>query len=100
QYFYDSLAASACVAARQYERALQLARRSLCANSRHTSTLRTMTVAQWNLGLFDEARATVKQLMNLQPTLIVSGWLEHHPAAACPIGREIAEGLRQAGVPS
>jgi TolB-like protein len=100
QYFYDSLAASACLAARQYEGALQLARRSLRTNSRHTSTLRTMTAAQWNLGLFDEARATVKQLMNLQPTLTVSGWLEHHPAAAYPIGREISEALRQAGVPS
>ena len=99
-YFYDSLAATACIAARKYQRALELAQRSLRANRKHTSTLRALTVAQWNLGLHDEARATVLELINLEPSFTVSGWLERHPAAPYPIGRETAEVLRRAGAPN
>ena len=40
RYFYDSLAATAAVAAGRYRRALELAQRSLRANRKHTSTLR------------------------------------------------------------
>ena len=56
RYFYDSLAATACVANRQYDRALDLAQRSLRANRKHTSTWRVMTIAQWQLGQFEAAR--------------------------------------------
>jgi len=98
-YFYESLAATACVADHQYKRALEFAKRSLRANRKHTSTFRAMTVAQWKLGLYDEARETVKDLMKLEPRLTVSGWLEHHPAAAYPIGKETSNVLREAGVP-
>jgi tetratricopeptide (TPR) repeat protein len=99
RYFYDSLAATACVAARQYDRALELAQRSLRANRKHTSTLRVMTVAQWYLGRSEDARRTAQELLRLQPTLTVSKWLSQTPAAPYPIGREAAEALRQAGVP-
>jgi adenylate cyclase len=99
RYFYDSLAATAAAAAGKHERALELAQRSLKANRKHTSTLRVMTVAQWMLGQHDEARRTVRELMTLQPTLTVSGWLRSSPAAAYPIGRMAAEVWREAGVP-
>jgi len=99
RYFYDSLAATACIANCQYDRALALARRSLRANRKHTSTWRVMTIAQWQLGQFEEARRSAQELMKLQPTLTVSGWLKGSPAAAYPIGRAVAEVLRQAGVP-
>jgi class 3 adenylate cyclase/TolB-like protein/Tfp pilus assembly protein PilF len=100
QFFYESLAATACIADRQYERALELAQRSLRANRKHTSTLRVMTVAQWNLGFFDDARKTVGELMALEPNLTVSGWLKRHPSAAYPVGQEFSNALRQAGVPN
>jgi adenylate cyclase len=99
RYFYDSLAATASIAAAQYDRALELAQRSLRANRKHTSTLRVMTVAQWQLGRREEARKTAQELLRLEPTMTVSGWLERSPAAAYPIGREAAEILREAGVP-
>jgi len=99
RYFYDSLAATACVAARQYERAVELAQRSLRANRKHTSTLRVLTIAQWQLGRHDEARLTAKELLKLEPGLTVNGWLSRSPAAPYPIGHESAEALRQAGVP-
>lgn len=99
RYFYESLAATACIAASQYDRALELAQSSFRANRKHTSTLRVMTVAQWQLGRCDDARKTAEELLKLQPTMTVSGWLERSPAASYPIGREAAEILRRAGVP-
>ena len=99
RYFYDSLAATAAASAGRYERALELAQRSLKANRKHTSTLRVMTVAQWLLGQRDEARNTVQELLRLQPTMTVSGWLKSSPAASYEIGRKAAEVWRQAGVP-
>ncbi len=99
RWFYDTLATTACLANQQYERGFELAQRSLRANRKHTSSWRVMTIAQWQLGRFDDARKSVQELMKLQPTLTVSGWLRSSPAADYPIGRAAAEVLRQAGVP-
>jgi len=99
RYFYDSLAATACVSARKYDRAFDLAQRSLRANRKHTSTWRVITIAQWQLGQFEEARKSAQELLKLQPTLTVSSWLRASPAADFPVGRAAAEVLRQAGVP-
>jgi len=99
RYFYDSLAASACITARQFDRALELAQRSLRANRKHTSTLRVKAVAQWQLGLHDEARKTAMDLMVLEPALTVQRWLERSPSAPYKIGKEFADVLRKVGVP-
>ena len=100
RYFYDSLAATACLAARQYEDALALARRSLRANRTHTSTLRAVAVAQWQLDHKDSARETAQELLRLEPDLTVSGWLSRSPSAPYPIGEEWASILRQIGLPA
>jgi class 3 adenylate cyclase/TolB-like protein len=99
RFFYDSLATTACLANGENERAFELAQRSLRANRKHTSTWRVMTIAQWKLGRFDEARRSAQELLKLQPALTVSGWLKASPAADFPIGRMAADVLRQAGVP-
>ncbi len=99
RWLYDSLAASACITARQFEHAVVHAQRSLRANRNHTSTWRVMTVAQWQLGLHEEARSTARELMRLQPTLSVRGWLERSPSAPYNVGKEFADVLRKAGVP-
>jgi class 3 adenylate cyclase/TolB-like protein/tetratricopeptide (TPR) repeat protein len=100
RYFYDSLAASACIAARKYASALDFAKRSLRANRNHTSTLRVMAVAQWHLGLEQEARRTAQELMKLEPGLTVSLWLERAPSAPFRVGQEFARVLRLVGVPN
>jgi class 3 adenylate cyclase/tetratricopeptide (TPR) repeat protein len=100
RYYYDSLAASAHLAARQYTQALESTQRSLRANRKHTSTLRVMAVAQWQLGRHEEARKTAQELLTLEPGLTVSRWLERSPSAPYPVGQEIARILRQAGVPN
>ena len=99
RYFYDSLAATAAVAAGRYRRALELAQRSLRANRKHTSTLRSMTVAQWQLGQFDDARRSAQELLKLQPSMTVSSWLKGSPAADYEVGRTAADVLRKAGIP-
>lgn len=66
RYFYESLAAIAAVAAGHYRRALELAQRSLRANRKHSTTWRSLTVAQWQLGRFDDARQSVQELLKLQ----------------------------------
>jgi tetratricopeptide (TPR) repeat protein len=100
RYYYDSLAASACLAAHDYGRALELAQRSLRANRKHTSTYRAIITAQWRLGLQDQARQTARELLTLEPSLTISRWQERNPSAPYPLGSEVAEALRHAGVPT
>jgi class 3 adenylate cyclase/tetratricopeptide (TPR) repeat protein len=99
RYYYDSLAATAQLTAGQYDSALALAQRSLRANRSHTSTLRVMAVAQWRLGLRQDARKTVQRLLELEPDLTVDRYLKRAPSAPYKIGKEIASALREAGVP-
>jgi len=100
RYFYDSLAATAYLAAHQFDRALKHAQRSLRANRTHTSTLRAMAVAQWQLGLYEESRRTAQELLRLEPNLTVDRWLERSPSASYSTGKEWAEVFRQIGVPN
>jgi adenylate cyclase len=100
RYFYDALAGTACLAAGRYDRALELARRSLRANRTHTSTLRVMAIAQYRLGQTAEARETVQNLLKLDPSLTISRYLAHHPSAAFETGRDWSDALRGAGVPN
>ncbi|WP_436644281.1 adenylate/guanylate cyclase domain-containing protein [Microbaculum sp. FT89] len=99
RYFYLSLAASAAVAAENYERALELSKLSLRSNRAHTSTLRVKAVAEMRLGQVREAKQTVAELLSRQPDLTVHRWLETSPSASFKIGREFAETLKQAGLP-
>jgi adenylate cyclase len=99
RYYYESLAATAYLADAQDDRALEYAQRSLRANRQHTSTMRVQTVAQWRLGRYDEARESCRELLRLEPTFTVSGWLLRSPAARYPMGQEAAEVFRRAGAP-
>jgi TolB-like protein/Flp pilus assembly protein TadD len=69
KHYFDSLAASAAVAAGRYVEAETLARMSLSKDSRHLPTLRALAIAQVHLGELDQARASVVTLMRLQPCL-------------------------------
>lgn len=100
RFFYDSLAATACLSAHRFERALELSRRSLRANRTHTSTLRAKMVAEWKLGQRSEARRTLDELLRLEPEFTVEGWLRRTPAASFAIGREWAHTFREIGVPT
>lgn len=100
RWFYDALAASAELSAGRYERAIELAQRSLRANRMHSSTFRALAIAQWQFGQHDASRATVAALMKIEPTLTVTNWLARSPSSAYPIGQLCAQALRNAGVPA
>lgn len=99
KYYYDSLSATASIAAGKYDNAMKLATRSLRANRNHTSTLRVLAVAQWQLGFQEQARETAQELLRREPHLTVSRWLERSPSAPFEVGQEVARVLRQVGVP-
>ncbi len=101
KYFYDSLSASAAISAGRYERAIELARRSLRANRTHLSTYRALAIAQSFLGQLAEARGTVQQLLALEPGFTVRAFLERYPGRdhAPEYAQTLAEALRGAGLP-
>ncbi|MGH8758524.1 MAG: adenylate/guanylate cyclase domain-containing protein [Burkholderiales bacterium] len=99
RYFYDSLAASAAVSAGSYERAIELAQRSLKANRTHTSTYRALAIAQSMSNKIEDARVTIKRLLELEPSFSVTQFLERTPARGYSIAAEFAEALGRAGLP-
>ena len=99
RYYYHSLAASAAVAAGDYERAIDWATRSLRANRMHTSTYRALAMAQALSGRVEEARLTASKLLALEPGFTVRGFLRRSPSGQFEAGRHYAQALREAGVP-
>lgn len=99
RYLYDSLAATACLADRRYAEAIEFARNSLRANRTHASTLRAKAIAEWQLGLEDDARATARELLHLEPNLTVTRYRKRTPAAPYPTGKEWCDSLKAAGIP-
>ena len=99
KYYFDSLAATAALAAGQHERALKLAEGSLQLNRMHASTLRVLITALWELGREEEARNRVHDLLKIDPNFKVSTYLERSPAAPFRLARTVAHALRGAGIP-
>lgn len=100
KHYFDSLAASAAIAAGNSARALELANASLRINRAHSSTLRVKAVAQVRLGNGKGAREAIGDLLRIEPGFTVKGWLARTPSAAYPVGRAFAESLRDAGAPA
>nr|WP_279625834.1 winged helix-turn-helix domain-containing protein [Labrenzia sp. OB1] len=92
-------AAGANISAEDYPRAVTLAKESLRLNRSHSSTMRTLAVAQAGMGDIDDARQTAKELLRLQPGMRVSTWLRASPSADYEMGRKAAELMRLAGIP-
>jgi TolB-like protein/tetratricopeptide (TPR) repeat protein len=100
KYLFDCVAATACVANNELERALSFANQSLRTKRKNASALRARTVTLDLMGRAKEARATVCELMRVEPSLTVQSYLNNHPAAEYSIGRQWANSLRRAGVPA
>jgi adenylate cyclase len=99
-YFFNSLAATANFIGGRYERAIELAARSLRENCLHTPTLRTLAAAQMLSGLTDEARGTVRRLRELEPGLTASGFKARYPGRDSSHAERFAAALRAAGLPA
>ncbi len=99
RYFYDSLAATAALANKDYVLALSLAKRSLKSNRMHTSTWRALTVAYVGLGQLVEAKEAGRRLLDLDPTFSVTKFLNQSPSASYSIGDEWSRALTAADLP-
>ncbi len=99
RYFYDSLAATAAVSDNQFDRAIELAKRSLRANRTHTSTYRALAIAQHLSGRLKDAELTITQLLSLEPGYSVETFMQRSPSTRYPAGLIYAEALRSAGLP-
>jgi adenylate cyclase len=100
KYFYDSLAASVHLSAGNYEKSIDLAKRSLRGNATHVSTHRALTIAQMMAGKVSDAQSSAANLIKLDPTITVSKFLARSPGVKFGIGKTFADALRQAGVPA
>lgn len=99
KYYYDSLAASAALSAADYQKAIDLSRRSARANRTHTSTYRVIAIAQVMLGNIEDARRTMNDLLVLEPDFTVTRFLERSPGKKFAISQRFAAALEQAGAP-
>jgi TolB-like protein/Tfp pilus assembly protein PilF len=100
RYFYDSLSATAALAARDYAQAAELARRSYRLNRKHASTLRALAISHWHLGQHDEARRMVEELLAIEPNFTVARFVGRSPSSEYWTGKVWSETLREAGVPA
>ncbi|SFR40463.1 hypothetical protein [Litoreibacter janthinus] len=98
-YYYDSLSSTAYLAAENYERALELADKSLAFNDRHLSTLRAKIIALHFLDRGDEARTAATDLMRRQPGFRLNDYAKAHPSSGRALGQRAVTALKAAGVP-
>jgi TolB-like protein len=99
KYFFDSLAATACLSNQDFETALRLAELSISQNKYHTSTLRVRTIALQSMGETAKAAESARELLEREPNLTIGTYLDKHPAARFQTGKDWAKALKGAGVP-
>jgi adenylate cyclase len=99
KYYYDSLSATAFLVAGQWDAAIALAQQSMRLNRSHTSTHRTLAIAQSISGRSIDATATVQELLRLDPGFTVSAFRERYPGRDSQHASTFCDALEAAGVP-
>jgi TolB-like protein/class 3 adenylate cyclase/Flp pilus assembly protein TadD len=99
-YYFNSLAGMANLVGRRYERAIELSTRSLRENRLHTPTLRTLGAAQMLSGQVEEARETVRALLELEPGLTGAALRDRYPGRDSPQAERFIGALMAAGLPA
>jgi adenylate cyclase len=98
-YAYNAYAAIAYLADGQYERAIECALRSLRENRTYTAAYRLLVMALVLAGREDEARASARRLIELEPGLTVTGFRRRYPGSGSPHAELFCDALARAGVP-
>lgn len=98
KYLFELITASALLTDNQHEAAIEHAKRSLRANRHHSPTYRVLLTAQAELGLYEEARASLALLLQEQPNLTVKSYLSIGSTNSVTRKR-CADALRMLGVP-
>lgn len=98
-YYFNSLASTANLVGERYDRAIELATRSLRENSLHTPTWRALAVGLVLSGRLQDAREAVNRLLALEPTLTVGAFRARYPGRDSPQAARFAAALLAAGLP-
>ena len=97
-YAYNSYASIAYLVDGQYERAIECALRSLRENRTYTAAHRLLVIALVLAGRENEARASARRLLELEPGLTVAGFRRRYPGSASPQADLFCDALARAGV--
>jgi TolB-like protein/DNA-binding SARP family transcriptional activator len=98
-YAYSAIAAIAYLADAQYERAIECALRSLRENRTYTAAYRLLVMALVLADREDEARASARRLLELEPGLTVAGFRRRYPGSASSHTDLLCDALARAGIP-
>src|SRR6266446_5260765 len=97
-YAYNAYASIAYLVDGQYERAIECALRSLRENRTYTAAHRLLVIALVLAGRENEARASARRLLELEPGLTVAGFRRRYPGSASPQADLFCDALARAGV--
>jgi adenylate cyclase len=99
-FFFSSGIALAHLAAGQYQEAMEWADRCWREHPRYTPALRISLVSCAHLGRTEEARTSVRRLLEIYPRSTIAGWkantMGYYPAEISVV---FEEGFRKAGLP-
>jgi TolB-like protein/DNA-binding SARP family transcriptional activator len=98
-YAYNAYASIAYLVDGQYERAIECALRSLRENRTYTAAHRLLVIALVLAGRENEARASARRLLELEPRLTVAGFRRRYPGSAASHADGFCDALARAGVP-
>jgi len=99
-YYFNSFAAMANLIDEQYDRAIELAARSLRENRLHTPTLRTLAAAFVLSGRLGEGRDAMSRLRELEPGLTAGLLRRRYPGRDSPQAARFIGALEAAGLPA
>ena len=98
RYLMDTIGAYLNLGCGQLESAIRLARESLRQNRNHAHSWRTITIAQHESGAREEARDSLRHVLQLQPDLTVTRYLAG-ARPNDPVRHRFAMALHGAGLP-
>jgi TolB-like protein/DNA-binding SARP family transcriptional activator len=98
-YAYNAYASIAYLVDGQYQRAIECALRSLRENRTYTAAHRLLVIALVLANREDEARASARRLLELEPGLTVASFRRRYPGSASPHADLFCDALATAGLP-
>ena len=99
-YMFLAIAGMAHAVAGQYEKAIDLGRRSLRRNRMYLATHRLLVIALVLDGRLEQARQAATELLALEPELTVSGFRQRYPGSGSKNTETFCAALATAGVPA
>lgn len=97
RFFIEMLVAHSYLMANELQKAIDISHQSLRRNRYYLATLRVLMTAQYEIGRHQDARATLDQLLAIQPDLSISKFLSY--GSSSPLRIRAARAMRDLGLP-